>query len=732
MATPTIDQARDGDTNITEQVTLSQPIPAGTTFEAIAVLPGGRQVTGAVNADGSFTVATGDPLVAGTQVAVHIKAVNGTFSKESTPATMTVADALPTNPIENYDVPAPLVTPAVEGDKSVKGHVNLVTPIPANTTFKALVTYEDGTTAEVAVPETGDFEVPTRTLVADEKVAVKVIAQNGMNQKESPTTEITISKAVATDPLDGYTVPKPSVDPVTSADTSVTGQITLNNPPVGTTFIANVKMADGSIKKANVMPDGTFTVATGALEANAVLEVTITAQNSGYEKVSDPTTVTVSRADPLENYVVAKPSVDPIKEGDQAVTGNVTLNKPVPDGTTFEAVVTLPNGDQITATVDDQGQFTVPVAGIKEGDKLTIKVVAHNDGFDKDSDPVNVTVDKAVPTNPLEGYGVAQPVVDPVKAGDTAVTGKVTLEEPIPAGTTFEAEVTLPDGSMKTGMLNPDGTFTVDTGTLAAGDELIVHVIAHNGANQKESNPIHVIVAADTTTNPIENYTVNAPVVNPMTDGETQVTGQVNLGIPIPNRTTFTAVVTLADGTTTSAPVAADGQFTVATNTLVAETTVGVKIVATNGTFTKDSSIVYQTVSPQLDTNPLANYTVNQPTVEPVTADQTSVKGQVTLATPIPDGTTFEATVTLPNGAQKTAAVDANGSFEVVTGRLTADSNLSVKITAKNSTYTKDSENVSVTVGASTVENPLENYDVAEPVVDPVKEGDKQATGSGH
>ncbi|SMH68036.1 LPXTG-motif cell wall anchor domain protein (fragment) [Latilactobacillus curvatus] len=572
--------------------------------------------------------------------------------------------------------------------------------------------------------------MPTRTLVADEKVSVKVIAQNGMNQKESPTTEITISKAVATDPLDGYTVPKPSVDPVTSADTSVTGQITLNNPPVGTTFIANVKMADGSIKKANVMPDGTSTVATGALEANSVLEVTITAQNSGYEKVSAPTTVTVSKADPLENYVVAKPSVDPIKEGDQAVTGNVTLNKPVPDGTTFEAMVTLPNGDQITATVDDQGHFTVPVAGIKEGDKLTIEVVAHNDGFDKNSDPVNVTVDKTVPTNPLEGYGVAQPVVYPVKAGDTAVTGKVTLEEPIPAGTTFEAEVTLPDGSTKTGMLNPDGTFTVDTGTLAAGDELIVHVIAHNGANQKESNPVHVIVAADTTTNPIENYTVNAPVVNPMTDGETQVTGQVNLRIPIPNGTTFTAVVTLADGTTTSAPVAADGQFTVATNTLVAETTVGVKIVATNCTFTKDSSIVYQTVSPQLDTNPLANYTVNQPTVEPVTADQTSVKGQVTLATPIPDGTKFEATVTLPNGTQKTAAVDANGNFEVVTGRLTADSDLSVKITAKNSTYTKDSENVSVTVGAATVENPLENYNVAEPVVDPVKEGDKQVTGS--
>lgn len=730
MATPTIDQARDGDTNITGQVTLSQPIPAGTTFEAIAVLPGGRQVTGAVNADGSFTVATGDPLVAGTQVAVHIKAVNGIFSKESTPATMTVADALPTNPIENYDVPAPLVTPATEGDKSVKGHVNLVTPIPANTTFKALVTYEDGTTAEAAVPETGDFEVPTRTLVADEKVSVKVIVQNGMNQKESPMTEITISKAVATDPLDGYTVPKPSVDPVTSTDTSVTGQITFNNPPVGTTFIANVKMADGSIKKANVMPDGTFTVATGALEANAVLEVTITAQNSGYEKVSAPTTITVSKADPLENYVVAKPSVDPIKEGDQAVTGNVTLNKPVPDGTTFEAVVTLPNGDQITATVDDQGHFTVPVAGIKEGDKLTIEVVAHNDGFDKNSDLENVTVNKTVPTNPLEGYGVAQPVVDSVKAGDTAVTGKVTLEEPIPAGTTFEAEVTLPDGSTKTGKLNPDGTFTVDTGTLVAEDELIVHVIAHNGANQKESNSVHVIVAADTTTNPIENYTVNAPVVNPMTDGETQVTGQVNLGIPIPNGTTFTAVVTLADGTTTSAPVAADGQFTVATNTLVAETTVGVKIVATNGTFIKDSSIVYQTVSPQLDTNPLANYTVNQPTVEPVTANQTSVKGQVTLATPIPDGTTFEATVTLPSGTQKTAAVDANGNFEVVTGRLTADSDLSVKITAKNSTYTKDSENVSVTVGAATAENPLENYVVAEPVVDPVKAGDKNVTGS--
>lgn len=206
-----------------------------------------------------------------------------------------------------------------------------------------------------------------------------------------------------------------------------------------------------------------------------------------------PTTAT----NPIENYDVATPTVTQPVAGQTTVAGNVILKEPIPDVTSFEATVTLADGTQKTAAVDENGNFNVPIDAVKAGDKLTVEIIAHNGDHEKGSDKVNVTVEAGNPgeTNPLENYVVAKPSVDPVKAGDTKVTGKVTINKPFPEGTTFEASVTMPDGSVKYGMVDINGNFIVKTGQLKAGQRLIVTIIAHNGDFEKDGQPVTVRVA---------------------------------------------------------------------------------------------------------------------------------------------------------------------------------------------------------------------------------------------
>lgn len=72
--------------------------------------------------------------------------------------------------------------------------------------------------------------------------------------------------------------------------------------------------------------------------------------------------------------------------------------------------------------------------------------------------------------NPIENYDVAAPVITQPVAGQTQVAGQVTLTQPIPDGTTFEAVATLPDGSQLTGTVESDGTFKIaGVDQLAAG-----------------------------------------------------------------------------------------------------------------------------------------------------------------------------------------------------------------------------------------------------------------------
>ena len=303
----------------------------------------------------------------------------------------------------------------------------------------------------------------------------------------------------------------PVVNTVKAGDTAVTG-----TAEAGSTV--EVTLPDGSKVTAKADQDGNYSVPVSGLKEGDTVSVTAT-DEAGNK--SDATTATVAKA--ADTTAPAAPVVNTVKAGDTAVTGTAEA------GSTVE--VTLPDGSKVSATADQDGNFSVPVSGLKEGD--TVSVTATDEAGNK-SDATTATVAKADDKTAPDA-----PVVNTVKAGDTAVTG--TAE----AGSTVE--VTLPDGSKVSATADQDGNFSVPVSGLKEGDTVSVTATDKAG---NTSNPTSVTVGKGTdTTAP------TAPVVNPVKAGTTAVTGTAEAG--------STVEVTLPDGSKVSAKADQDGNFSV-------------------------------------------------------------------------------------------------------------------------------------------------------------------------
>ena len=233
------------------------------------------------------------------------------------------------------------------------------------------------------------------------------------------------------------------------------------------------------------------------------------------------------------------PVVNPVKAGDTAVTGTAEA------GSTVE--VTLPNGTKATATADKDGNFSVPVSGLEEGQ--TVSVTA-KDASNNTSTPTTATVAKADDKTAPDA-----PVVNPVKAGDKAVTG--TAE----AGSTVE--VTLPDGTKATATADKDGNFSVPVAGLKAGDK--VSVTATDAAGNKSGVTDATVAKATPTAPSVNDGKVSeangakapalTPVVDPsnLTDAEkAKVADEVKKANPtatdVKVNNDGSVVVTFADG----------------------------------------------------------------------------------------------------------------------------------------------------------------------------------------
>ena len=297
--------------------------------------------------------------------------------------------------------------------------------------------------------------------------------------KDGQTSDASAPK-VATD----TTAPaKPVVNPVKAGGTAITG-----TAEAGSTV--EVTLPDGSKVSAKADQDGNFSVLVSGLEEGKTVSVTAT-DNAG--NTSDATTVTVAKT--ADTTAPSAPVVNPVKAGTTAVTGTAEA------GSTVE--VTLPDGSKVSAKADQDGNFSVPVSGLKEGD--TVSVTATDDAGNT-SNPTSVTVGKGIDTT-----APSAPVVNLVKAGDTVITG--TAE----AGSTVV--VMLPDGSKVSAKADQDGNFSVPVSGLKEGDT--VSITATDDADNT-SNPTSVTVGKGTdTTAP------DAPVVT------TDLTGKAGTRTPI-------------------------------------------------------------------------------------------------------------------------------------------------------------------------------------------------------
>lgn len=374
---------------------------------------------------------------------------------------------------------------------------------------------------------------------------------------------------------------------------------------------------------------------------------------------------------PLEDYTVPTATLDPISHGDTTISGSIDFDGTEPEGTTFETVVTLPNGDQVRTPIDADGQFTVDTGSLNEGETLTVHVVATNGEHSASSEPVSVTVTAAeepnVPdeddetTNPLEDYIVPTATLDPISHGDTSISGSIVLDGTEPNGTSFETVVTLPNGDQVRTPIDEDSQFTVDTGNLNEGDTITVQVVATNGEHSASSEPVSLTVlpAIVEPDFPDDNEDLNPDESNPdpsnpdvsednQQNGDNGSDGAIILPDPIevidPDET-----VQISDVETTT-------------------------------------------------TNPLEGSTIPTPDLDPVVHGDTNITGTVSSDGTTPADTTFETEVTLPSGKKVTESVDGQGRFVLQTGKLHAGDRLTLQVVARHGQHRKYSARKTIVV----------------------------------
>ena len=391
-----------------------------------------------------------------------VKDANPTFSDkigsvtlDGTNVTVTYkdgsTDVIPANSVFTIEPTAPTVTP-------VKNPSSLTQP--EKDAVKKAVETANKTATKVEVGNDG---------------ATTLTYSNGSTATLKP--EQTVSQADITAP------DAPTVNPVKAGATAITG-----TAEAGSTV--EVTLPDGTKATATADKDGNFSVPVSGLEEGQT--VSVTAKDAS-NNTSTPTTATVAKAD--DKTAPDAPVVNPVKAGDKAVTGTAEA------GSTVE--VTLPDGTKATATADKDGNFSVPVSGLEEGQ--TVSVTA-KDASNNTSAPTTATVAKADDTKAPDA-----PSVNPVKAGDKAVTG--TAE----AGSTVE--VTLPDGTKATATADKDGKFNIPVAGLKAGDK--VSVTATDAAGNKSGATDATVAPAVPVVNDGKVSEANgakAPALTPVVD----------------------------------------------------------------------------------------------------------------------------------------------------------------------------------------------------------------------
>ena len=224
------------------------------------------------------------------------------------------------------------------------------------------------------------------------------------------------------------------------------------------------------------------------------------------------------------------PNVDPIDEGDRVVTGEGEPGA--------EIIVTWPDDSESTTVVDEDGNWAVDVPEDVELEEDDIVIVVQVEEDKDPSSPAHVTVgggDK-------DGDGKSDtPNVDIIREGDEVING-----DGVPGSTII---VRMPDGKTVKTTVDEDSRWSVDVPqgtTLKKGD--IVNA-AQLTPGKEPSDWVQKTVHGAIYDKSDE------PKVDPITEGDTEVTGEGTPGAEI--------VVTWPDGSESTEIVDEDGKWVV-------------------------------------------------------------------------------------------------------------------------------------------------------------------------
>ncbi|WGF70525.1 Ig-like domain-containing protein, partial [Acinetobacter baumannii] len=342
-------------------------------------------------------------------------------------------------------------------------------------------------------------------------------------------------------------------------------------------------------------------------------------------------------------------SVDPVTSDNvinaSEASGNVTITgvlKNIPADAANTAVTVVINGVTYNATVDKAaGTWTVSVPGsglVADADKTIDAKVTFTDAAGNSSsvnDTQTYTLDTTAPNTP---------VIDPVNGTDP-ITGTA---EP---GSTVT--VTYPDGSTKTVVAGPDGTWTVPNPGLNDGDE--VTAVATDPAGNTSGPGTAIVDAVGPNTDGV-NFAVDSVTADNVINAS-EAAGNVTItGIlkNVPSDAAATAVTIVINGVTYTATVdSAAGTWTVSVpgSGLVADTdkTIDAKVTFTDAA--GNSSTVNDTQTYTLDTA-----APSAPVIDPV-------NGTDPITGTAEPGSTV--TVTYPNGDTATVVAGPDGSWSV-------------------------------------------------------------------
>ncbi|MEX6500223.1 Ig-like domain-containing protein [Staphylococcus warneri] len=552
---PSVNPVTSDDTQITGKAEPGSTVTV--TF------PDGNTASGTTDADGNYVIniPSGEDLKGGETLPVTATDKDG---NKSEPATTVVTDT--TAPT------VPTVNPVTSDDKTITGKAE-----PGST---VTVTFPDGNTASGTTDEDGNYTITIPTnedLKGGEALPVTSTDKAG-NTSAPATTTVTDTTAPTA----------PSVNPVTSDDTQITGKA-----EPGSTV--TVTFPDGTKASGTTDADGNYVIdipANEDLKGGETLPVTAT-DKAGNQSGETTTTVTDTTAP-------TAPSVNPVTSDDKTITGKAEPGSTV--------TVTFPDGTTTTGTADQDGNYVIDIPAnedLKGGE--TLPVTATDKDGNKSEPTSTVVTDTTAPTVPS---------VNPVTSDDTQITGKA---EP---GSTVT--VTFPDGTKASGTTDADGNYVID---IPANEDLKGGETLPVTATDKAGNQ-----SGETTTTVTDTTAPTAPSVNPVTSDDKTITGKAEPG--------STVTVTFPDGTTTTGTADQDGNYVIdipANEDLKGGETLPVTATDKDGNKSEPTStVVTDTTAPTV------------PSVNPVTSDDTQITGKAepgsTVTVTFPDGTTATGT----------------------------------------------------------------------------------------